>query len=96
MPIIFIQYTSVWLHISLGLYQNFCHIFEYDCFQTDIRLTSSEIVKKNLYESPSIKNASNEYVDKCTDLADMNIRLEKFPLKSCSSVMQHKCNYSTT
>lgn len=96
MPIIFIQCTSAWSSYFTGSLTKFLSHFEDECFQIDIRLTS-EIVKKNLYECPSIKNAFNEYdVDKCTDVADMDIRLEKFPLKSCSSVMQHKCNYSTT
>ena len=53
-------------------------MLEDECFQIDIRL-ASEIAKKNSNEYASINNTFKEYVDKCTDLADMDIRIGKIP-----------------
>ena len=44
-------------------------MLEDECFQIDIR---SEIAKKNSNECASVNNAFKEFVDKCTDLADMD------------------------
>ena len=63
----------VGLHISQGLYQNSIRCFEDECFQIDIRL-ASEIAKKNSNECASINNTFKEYVEKCTDLANMDVR----------------------
>ena len=51
-------------------------MLEDEYFRIDIRL-ASEIAKKNSKECASIDNTFRKYVDKCTDLADLDIRIGK-------------------
>ena len=51
-------------------------MLEDECFQSDIRL-ALEIAKNNSNECASINNTFKEYIDKCTDLADMDITIGK-------------------
>ena len=51
-------------------------MLEDECFQIDIR-QAFEIAKKNSKECASINNTFKEYVGKCTDLADLDIRIGK-------------------
>ena len=49
-------------------------MLEDDWFQIDIRL-APEIAKRRSNECASINNTFKEYVDKCADLADLDIRI---------------------
>ena len=76
MQIIFIQGCSGWSSYFTRSLPEFYEMLEDDCFQIDIRL-ASEIAQKNSNECPSINNTFKEYVEKCTELANMDVRTGK-------------------